>query len=65
MLDYWGLSFKQAGEALRDKLDAARRDAARRRRWKIAVCGPHPPAQVALGDQLSSRPGIRRARISP
>ena len=22
------------------------------RKWKIAVCGPHPPAAVALGDRF-------------
>jgi hypothetical protein len=49
MLDYWGLAFKQAGNALRDRL-AARGDAPPAgRKWKIAVCGPHPPAQIALG----------------
>src|SRR5712691_1758888 len=47
MLDYWGLSFKQAGESLRATL-AARHEAPGRP-WKIAVCGPHPPAAVALG----------------
>src|SRR5712691_3798203 len=47
MLDYWGLSFKQAGEALRATL-AARHETSGRP-WKIAVCGPHPPAAVALG----------------
>jgi hypothetical protein len=24
------------------------------RRWKIAVCGPHPPAEVALGPQFEA-----------
>jgi hypothetical protein len=49
MLDYWGLSLKQAGEQLRDF--AARSGAPPAgRKWKIAVCGPHPGAQVALGD---------------
>jgi hypothetical protein len=49
MLDYWGLALKQAGEALRQEL-AARGERPKDRKWKIAVCGPHPPAQVALGD---------------
>jgi len=50
MLDYWGLSFKQAAEALRTAL-AERHESPPpgRRRWRIAVCGPHPPAEVALG----------------
>jgi hypothetical protein len=48
MLDYWGLAFKQAGNALRDKLAGEAPPAGRK--WRIAVCGPHPPAQVALGE---------------
>jgi hypothetical protein len=56
MLDYWGLSFKQASEALRDKLAAglAAEPAtpAGDPPWKIAVCGPHPPAAVALGPKF-------------
>jgi hypothetical protein len=49
MLDYWGLSFKPAAEKLRAVL--ARRGEVRPkdRPWRIAVCGPHPPAHVALG----------------
>jgi hypothetical protein len=50
MLDYWGLAFKQAGDALRAMLAARREAPPGGRKWKIAVCGPHPPAQVALGD---------------
>ena len=50
MLDYWGLAFKQAGEALRVKLAERGETPPAGRKWKIAVCGPHPPAQVALGD---------------
>jgi hypothetical protein len=50
MLDYWGLAFKQAGEALRLKLDARDEAPPAGRQWKIAVCGPHPPAQIALGE---------------
>ena len=50
MLDYWGLSMKQAGEALRAALAARGEMQPAGRRWKVAVCGPHPPAQVALGD---------------
>jgi hypothetical protein len=52
MIDYWGLSFKQAGQALRALLDA-RRETPPRGTWKIAVCGPHPPARVALGPQFA------------
>lgn len=46
MLDYWGLSFKQATEALRDKL--AQDPALAGRRWHVATCGPHPPAKLGL-----------------
>jgi 4-amino-4-deoxy-L-arabinose transferase-like glycosyltransferase len=50
MIDYWGLSFKQAGEALRGWLEATGEKPPQGRRWKVAVCGPHPPARIALGD---------------
>jgi hypothetical protein len=50
MLDYWGLAFKQAGEALRAKIASERLPGGRK--WKVAVCGPHPPARVALGDDF-------------
>jgi hypothetical protein len=49
MLDYWGLSLKQASDALLDWIAANHQAAPGREYWKIAVCGPHPPAQVALG----------------
>jgi hypothetical protein len=49
MLDYWGLSLKQASEALLARLDEDHAQPSGRAYWKIAVCGPHPPAQVALG----------------
>ncbi|MEI8152811.1 MAG: glycosyltransferase family 39 protein [Hyphomicrobiales bacterium] len=52
MLDYWGLAFKQASEELREKLDARGEKPPAGRKWKIAVCGPHPAAQIALGDQF-------------
>jgi hypothetical protein len=52
MLDYWGLALKQGGNALRDAL-AARGDAPPAgQKWKTAVCGPHPPARIALGEQF-------------
>jgi hypothetical protein len=49
MLDYWGLAFKQASEELREKLEEAREVPPYGRKWKVAVCGPQRPAQVALG----------------
>lgn len=51
MLDYWGLSFKQAARQLRAAL-AARLEEPPEGRWKVAVCGPHPPAQVELGSEF-------------
>jgi hypothetical protein len=53
MLDYWGLSFKQASQALLDWL-AARDETPPKRQWTIAVCGPHPPAEVALGPRFEA-----------
>jgi hypothetical protein len=52
MLDYWGLAFKQAGEALRQELARHGETPPAGRKWTIAVCGPHPPARIALGDQF-------------
>jgi Dolichyl-phosphate-mannose-protein mannosyltransferase len=48
MLDYWGLSFKQASQKLAAYV-RTQRSAGRDRVWTIAVCGPHPPVAVALG----------------
>jgi hypothetical protein len=52
MLDYWGLAFKQAAQQLRATLAARGETPPAGRKWKIAVCGPHPPAQIALGKQF-------------
>jgi hypothetical protein len=52
MLDYWGLALKQAGNELRDKLISRGEAPPAGRKWKIAVCGPHPPARIALGEQF-------------
>jgi 4-amino-4-deoxy-L-arabinose transferase-like glycosyltransferase len=52
MLDYWGLSFKQAAQQLRATLTARMETPPAGRRWKIAVCGPHPPAAVELGPEF-------------
>ena len=49
MLDYWGLSFKQASQALLAKLTERQEIKPGGRRWKIAVCGPHRSPQVELG----------------
>src|SRR5436190_3169844 len=52
MLDYWGLALKQAAQQLRATLAARGETPPTGRKWKIAVCGPHPPAQIALGEQF-------------
>jgi hypothetical protein len=52
MLDYWGLAFKQASQALSDKLRRETRPSDRR--WKIAVCGPHRSPQVELGPDFET-----------
>jgi len=53
MRDYWGLSFKQAGSELVALLAArGEQPPAGQLHWKIAVCGPHRPAEVALGPKF-------------
>jgi Dolichyl-phosphate-mannose-protein mannosyltransferase len=53
MLDYWGLAFKQASDGLRDELDERQETPPHGRKWKVAVCGPQRPAQVALGPDFT------------
>jgi hypothetical protein len=53
MLDYWGLAFKQASDGLRDQLDERQEVPPHGRKWKVAVCGPQRPAQVALGPDFT------------
>jgi hypothetical protein len=52
MLDYWGLSFKEAADELLGILDEQGIQTPEGRRWVIAVCGPHPPAEVELGNDF-------------
>ncbi len=52
MLDYWGLSLKQAAQALLSDLAARGETPPADRKWMVAVCGPHPPARVALGPRF-------------
>ena len=61
MLDYWGLAFKQAGEALRAKLAAAQERQPAGRRWVVAICGPQSAAEVALGSQFETTWEEKRA----
>ena len=53
MLDYWGLALKQASDSLREELDERHEAPPHGRKWKIAVCGPQRPAQVALGPDFT------------
>ena len=52
MLDYWGLSFKEASDELLGILDERGIQTPEGRRWVIAICGPHPPAEVELGSDF-------------
>ena len=54
MLDYWGLSFKQASQALLARLAERHQTKPSGRRWKIAVCGPHRSPQVELGPDFET-----------
>lgn len=53
MLDYWGLALKQASDELREQLVERQEVPPRNRKWKVAVCGPQRPAQVALGPDFT------------
>jgi Dolichyl-phosphate-mannose-protein mannosyltransferase len=53
MLDYWGLALKQASDGLRETLNERQEVPPRGRKWKVAVCGPQRPAQVALGPDFT------------
>jgi dolichyl-phosphate-mannose-protein mannosyltransferase len=53
MLDYWGLALKQASDGLREQIVERQEVPPRGRKWKVAVCGPQRPAQVALGPDFT------------
>lgn len=53
MLDYWGLALKQASDELREQLVERQEVPPTGRKWKVAVCGPQRPAQVALGPDFT------------
>ena len=61
MLDYWGLAFKQASDALRARLAAAGEQPPPDRRWTVAICGPQAPAKVELGPQFETVWGEKSA----
>jgi len=54
MLDYWGLSLKQASQALLAALAERHETKPVGRRWRIAVCGPHRSPQVELGPDFET-----------
>jgi hypothetical protein len=54
MIDYWGLSFKQASRGLAAKLAERNETKPGDRRWKLAVCGPHRSPQVELGPDFET-----------
>ncbi|WP_375161158.1 glycosyltransferase family 39 protein [Bradyrhizobium sp. RDT46] len=53
MLDYWGLALKQASDGLREQMVERQEVPPANRKWKVAVCGPQRPAQVALGPDFT------------
>jgi dolichyl-phosphate-mannose-protein mannosyltransferase len=53
MLDYWGLALKQASDGLREEIAERKEAPPHGRKWKVAVCGPQRPAQVALGPDFT------------
>jgi hypothetical protein len=53
MLDYWGLAFKQASDSLHEQLAERQEFPPHGRKWKVAVCGPQRPAQVAHGPDFT------------
>jgi hypothetical protein len=54
MLDYWGLSFKEAALGLKAKIAELGLQKPPDRRWKLATCGPHRSPQVALGPDFET-----------
>ena len=54
MLDYWGLSFKEASQALLEALSERHDTKPGGRRWKVAVCGPHRSPQVEFGPDFET-----------
>jgi hypothetical protein len=54
MLDYWGLSFKEASWRLAAKITELDLKHPTDRPWKLAVCGPHRSPQVELGPEFET-----------
>ena len=54
MIDYWGLSFKQAADELRARLAKSGAQSPQGRRWVVAICGPQATARQQLGPQFET-----------
>jgi 4-amino-4-deoxy-L-arabinose transferase-like glycosyltransferase len=54
MLDYWGLSFKQAADELRARLAAGAVQPPKGRRFVVAICGPRAAAREDLGPEFET-----------
>jgi len=54
MLDYWGLSLKQASQGLAAKIAGLKLARPAGRRWRLAVCGHHRSPQVELGEDFET-----------
>ena len=54
MLDYWGVAFKQTGEGLRAVIADRHLRHPAGRKWIVEICGPQPPADIALGPEFET-----------
>jgi hypothetical protein len=52
MLDYWGLSFRQASDELLKFIAESGEKPPDGGDWRVAVCGPHPPVKIELGPKF-------------
>jgi hypothetical protein len=61
MVDYWGLAFKQAANALHAHLAAIGKRQPDGKPWIVVVCGPDAAAQVELGPEFKTSWGAKNA----
>ena len=54
MLDYWGLSLKQASQGLAARIAELELQKPDGRRWRLAVCGHHRAPQIELGPDFET-----------
>jgi hypothetical protein len=54
MLDYWGVSLKQASQGLAARIAELKLAKPDGRRWRLAVCGHHRSPQVELGPDFET-----------